>query len=110
MSAVGATERLCTLADLVPGAATRFVVEGQPICVVRFEDDRVYAIGDICSHANVSLSEGEVDPLTRHIECWKHGSSFSLETGQPDTLPATRPVPTYEVVVDGDDVKVVLPR
>ena len=109
MSAVGATERLCTLAELAPGAANRFVVEGHPICVVRFEDDRVYAIGDTCSHANVSLSEGEVDPLTRHIECWKHGSSFSLETGEPDTLPATKPVPTYEVVVDGPDVKVVLP-
>jgi 3-phenylpropionate/trans-cinnamate dioxygenase ferredoxin component len=102
-------ERLCALADLAIDSATRFDVAGHKICVVRFED-AVYAIGDTCSHANVSLSEGEVDPLTRHIECWKHGSCFSLETGQPDTLPATRPVPTYEVVIDGDDVKVVLPR
>jgi 3-phenylpropionate/trans-cinnamate dioxygenase ferredoxin subunit len=104
------TERLCALADLAPGSATRFDVAGHAICVVRFDGDELYAIGDTCSHANVSLSEGEVDPLTRHIECWKHGSSFSLETGQPDTLPATKPVPTYEVVLDGDDVKVVLPR
>ena len=110
MSPVGAGERLCSLADLQAGAASRFELAGHTICVVRFEDDSVYAIGDTCSHANVSLSEGEVDPLTRHIECWKHGSSFSLETGAPDTLPATRPVPTYEVVIDGDDVKVVLPR
>ncbi|MEX2659444.1 MAG: non-heme iron oxygenase ferredoxin subunit [Acidimicrobiales bacterium] len=102
-------ERLCALADLEPGTANFFLVDGHKICVVRFEDDAVYAVGDTCSHANVSLSEGEVDPLTRHIECWKHGSCFSLETGEPDTLPATKPVPTYEVVIDGDDVKVVLP-
>lgn len=107
---MSATERLCALAELTPGTANLIEVGGHKICVVRFEDDSVYAIGDICSHANVSLSEGEVDPLTRHIECWKHGSCFSLETGEPDTLPATRPVPTYEVVIDGDDVKVVLPR
>lgn len=103
-------ERLCALADLEPGAARFFQVGRTKLCVVRFEDDTVYAIGDTCTHADVSLSEGEVDPLTRHIECWKHGSSFSLETGEPDTLPATKPVPTYELVVEGDDVKVVLPR
>jgi 3-phenylpropionate/trans-cinnamate dioxygenase ferredoxin subunit len=102
------TIRLCALDDIERDVATYFEVEGHKLCVVRF-DDSVYAIGDTCSHAEVSLSEGEVDPLTRHIECWKHGSSFSLETGEPDTLPATKPVPTYEVVIDGDDVKVVLP-
>jgi 3-phenylpropionate/trans-cinnamate dioxygenase ferredoxin subunit len=106
---VSAPQRLCALADLAPGTANLFEVAGQKLCVVRFEDDSVYAIGDTCSHAQISLSEGEVDPLTRHVECWKHGSSFSLETGQPDTLPATKPVPTYELVVEGDEVKVVLP-
>ena len=106
---MSAPQRLCALADLTPGTANLFEVGGQKLCVVRFEDDSVYAIGDTCSHAQISLSEGEVDPLTRHVECWKHGSSFSLETGQPDTLPATKPVPTYELVVEGDEVKVVLP-
>ena len=93
------------LADLVPGTATRVDVPGHRICVVRIGDD-VYAIGDTCSHANVSLSEGEVDPGDRHIECWKHGSRFSLVTGEPDCLPATKPVPVYRVDVDGDDVYV----
>ncbi len=59
-------------------------------------------IGDRCTHQDFSLSEGEVDGDTCHIECWKHGSSFSLVTGQPDALPATRPVPVYAArVVDG---------
>ncbi len=65
-------------------------------------DDDVYAIGDRCSHQDISLSEGEVLVEERQIECWKHGSTFSLETGEPQTLPATRPVPVYAVrVVDG---------
>lgn len=106
---MSAAERLCALADLVPGTASLVEIRGHKLCVVRFDDDSVYAVGDTCSHADVSLSEGEVDPLTRHIECWKHSSCFSLETGEPDTLPATKPVPTYDVVLDGDDVKVVLP-
>jgi 3-phenylpropionate/trans-cinnamate dioxygenase ferredoxin subunit len=106
---VSAPQRLCSLADLVPGTANMIEIAGHKLCVVRFDDDAVYAIGDTCSHAQVSLSEGEVDPLTRHVECWKHGSSFSLETGEPDTLPATKPVATYELVLEGGDVKVVLP-
>ena len=46
--------------------------------------------------------------LNREIECWKHGSTFSLIDGKPQSLPATKPVPTYEVRVDGDDVMVVI--
>lgn len=94
-----------SLAALVPGAATR--VDGGPsdVCVVRIGDD-VYAIGDRCSHANVSLSEGDIDEEDRVIECWKHGSAFSLVDGQPQSLPATTAVPVYAVTVDGDDVTV----
>ena len=98
------SERLCALSDLTPLDPKRFDVGKHRICVVRIDDD-VYAIGDTCSHAEVSLSEGEIDPDTKHVECWKHGSSFSLETGHPDSLPATQPVPVYDVkVVDGDVV------
>ena len=61
-------------------------------------------IGDICTHQDISLSEGEVDVDTCHIECWKHGSSFSLITGVPDVLPATRPVPVYRAWVDAGEV------
>jgi 3-phenylpropionate/trans-cinnamate dioxygenase ferredoxin subunit len=92
------------LADLAPGTARKVDVDGRPVAIVRIGDD-VYAIGDTCSHANVSLSEGDVDVEAREIECWKHGSAFSLETGEPVTLPATQPVPVYRAsVVDGDIV------
>jgi len=100
-------QRLCSVGEVTSGEARCFVVGAHKIALVRVGED-FYAIGDTCSHADYSLSEGEVDIDTLQIECWKHGSCFSLKTGEPDTLPATRPVPTYEVQVEGDGVWVVI--
>jgi len=94
--------------DLEAGKATCVQVDGKRIAVVRIDDDW-YAIDDRCSHADYSLSEGEVWTDERELECWKHGSTFSLETGEPQSLPATQAVPVYPVRVDGDDVVVTLP-
>jgi 3-phenylpropionate/trans-cinnamate dioxygenase ferredoxin subunit len=94
---------LCRFDDFPDGTARRFEVDGRSVAVVRIGDD-VYAIGDTCSHANFSLSEGEVLCETKELECWKHGSAFSLETGEAMTLPATQPVPVYEVSVIAGDV------
>jgi 3-phenylpropionate/trans-cinnamate dioxygenase ferredoxin subunit len=101
-------ERVGPLDDLKPGTAKQVIVGLHRIAVVRIDDD-VYAIGDVCSHQDISLSEGEVLCDDRQIECWKHGSAFSLETGEPESLPATKPVPVYEArVVDGE-IEVVIP-
>jgi 3-phenylpropionate/trans-cinnamate dioxygenase ferredoxin subunit len=100
-------ERLCAADDLTSGTARRFEVAGHRICLVRVGDD-FYAIGDQCSHADFSLADGEVYPDEREIECWKHGSTFSLVDGKPQSLPATRPVPVYEVRRQGDDVLVLI--
>lgn len=99
---------VCRVDDLTPGQARRFDVGGHRIAVVRIDDD-VYAIGDQCSHEDYSLAEGEVWEDEREIECPRHGSTFDLATGEPCSLPATKPVPVYEVVRDGDEVAVVLP-
>ena len=89
------------LDEIEPGTARRVDVGGVPVAVVRIGDE-VYAIGDVCSHAEVSLSEGEVWADERELECPKHGSTFDLKTGEPVTLPATQPVPVYAVdVADG---------
>lgn len=64
--------------------------------------DTVYAIGDVCSHAEASLAEGEV--FDGSVECPRHGSEFDLETGAPSSLPATTPVPTYDVSVEDGTV------
>ena len=86
------------LDGLASGAASRVMLGDVAVAVVRIDDD-VYAIGDVCSHANVSLSGGEVFADEREIECPQHGSMFSLTTGEACTLPATQPVPVFDVVV-----------
>lgn len=100
---------VCSLNELAPGSARRVIVDGVAVALVRIGDE-VYAIGDVCSHANVSLSDGEVWEDTCMLECPKHGSSFSLTTGDPDTLPATRPVAVHTArVEDGMVVVEVAP-
>ncbi len=99
------TVRLCEAHELKSGEARRFDVGEHRIALVRIDDD-FYAIGDRCSHADFSLSDGEVLVDDLEIECWKHGSTFDLRTGEPQSLPATKPVPVFEVVLDGTDVLV----
>ena len=95
--------RACAAADVEDGTAIRVMLDGVPVAIVR-SDGEVYAIHDVCSHANVALSEGEIEDQT--IECWLHGSRFDLVTGRPTGLPATKPVPVYPVKIDGDDILV----
>ena len=104
---VGEIVRLCARDDLAPGTARCFDVENHRIALVRIGDD-FYALADRCSHADYSLSEGDVWEDELEIECPKHGSTFSLTTGEPQSLPATQPVPVYAIQIDGDDVSVVL--
>jgi 3-phenylpropionate/trans-cinnamate dioxygenase ferredoxin subunit len=100
--------RLCARGDLDPGTAKRFDVGSHRLALVRVHDE-FFALGDRCSHEDYSLSEGEVLEDECEIECWKHGSTFDLRTGDPCSLPATKPVPVYSVRIEGDDVIVELP-
>jgi 3-phenylpropionate/trans-cinnamate dioxygenase ferredoxin component len=98
--------RACAIGDVSERSAIRVTLAGLPVAIVR-SDGEVYAIYDVCSHANVALSEGEIEGST--IECWLHGSRFDLVTGKPTGLPATVPVPVYPVKIDGDEVFVEVP-
>ena len=102
----GTFERVCALADLTVGEAALADVGGAPVALVRTEERAVHAVGDRCSHGNVSLSEGDVEGCT--LECWLHGSAFDLVTGAPTSPPATTPIPVYPVKIEGDDVYVSL--
>jgi 3-phenylpropionate/trans-cinnamate dioxygenase ferredoxin component len=96
-------ERVCSLDDVADGEAKRFELGKLAVAVVRIGDDW-YAIGDRCTHQNVSLAEGDVLADSLELECWKHGSCFSLVDGQPHALPATKPTPVFTVKIEGDDV------
>jgi len=89
------------LASLPRDRGVRVTVGEHRIAMFRIED-HVYAIGDRCSHAEASLSEGEVWDFT--VECPRHGSEFDLRTGEPGALPATQPVPVYEVSIQDGTV------
>ena len=100
--ATGEQVRVAALDEMDEAEPLRVVVGDRAVALVRLGDD-VYAIGDTCSHAEVSLSGGDVDEDECTLECPKHGSAFDLRTGEPLSLPALRPVPTYSVQVrDGD--------
>ncbi|MGD0254688.1 MAG: non-heme iron oxygenase ferredoxin subunit [Acidimicrobiales bacterium] len=105
---MGDVVRVCGREEIEAGSARRFDVDGHRIALVRIGDE-FYAIGDICSHENYSLSEGEVMVEERELECPKHGSTFDLRTGEACSLPATKAVPVYAVRVEGDDVLLELP-
>lgn len=96
---------VCSFDELADGSVRRVDVGGVGVAVVRIGSG-VYAIGDVCSHANVSLSDGEVWCDELELECPKHGSAFNLETGRPSTLPATQPVAVFDAAVVGGDVVV----
>lgn len=95
--------RACALSDLDDKKPLAVEVGDVAVVLVR-EGDEVHALRDECSHASLSLSEGEV--TRKGIECWLHGSCFDLRTGQPSSPPASEPVDVYAVRIDGDDVYV----
>ena len=99
--------RVCRLDELPEVGVAAAEVNGTVIAVARDENGHVHAVNDTCTHANVSLSEGELDGCT--LECWLHGSRFNMVTGEPSGPPATIPVAVYPVKIDGDDVYVAVP-
>lgn len=86
------------LSELVQDQAVRVDLDGVPMAVVLDSNGDVHAIGDTCTHGQISLSEGFVEGDT--LECWAHGSAFSLTTGFPQNLPAYEPVPVYVVEIE----------
>ena len=84
---------VCALGELADQSAMSVLVGTERICLARVGDE-VFALRDVCSHAEVALSEGVVEPDAT-ISCWLHGSRFDLRTGEPDEPPAWEPVDTF---------------
>ena len=95
--------KIAAVSDVPPGQRAAFTVEGQRIALFNV-DGTYYAIGDSCTHRFGPLSEGAVQGTK--VTCPWHGADFDLKTGTALGPPAQRSVPSYKVVVEGDDIKV----
>lgn len=89
--------------SLVDGKPKKITLGDKDVCVARIGDE-VFAVADMCTHSEASLSEGDIS--NHKIECWLHGAEFDLRTGQALTLPANIPLETYAVSIDGNAVTV----
>jgi len=92
------------VADVPPETLKRVEADGVTLCLAHAEDGNFYAIGDVCTHEEYSLSGGELWDMS--VECPQHGSRFDLRDGHVTGLPAVIPAKTYAVTLEGDDVYV----
>jgi 3-phenylpropionate/trans-cinnamate dioxygenase ferredoxin subunit len=95
----------CRVGDVALHSAKRILIDGLAVAIVH-ADEGFFAINDRCSHADVSLADGEIDGCA--IECWLHGSAFDLRTGVPLSLPAIEPVATYALRITGDGEEAII--
>ena len=98
--------RVAGKADLKEGEGLK-ICHGGRVVAVFLTEGQFYAVDDRCTHAEASLSEGDV--FDTEVECPLHGAVFDLVTGEALTLPATRPVATYPTRVEGAEVLVEIP-
>jgi naphthalene 1,2-dioxygenase ferredoxin component len=99
--------RVAKVGDVPPGAVIRVAAGGKSIALFNL-DGSFYATEDICTHAHASLAEGFVADDT--VECPLHGATFSIKTGEALSAPATEPLKTYPVRVEGQDILVGIPQ
>ncbi len=90
--------------DIVDGQILAISIDETPIALARI-DGHIVAFGDVCSHDDGTLAEGEIDGDC--IVCPRHGARFNVFTGKA-TFPAAHPIPIYETKIVGENVEVKL--
>ena len=100
-------ERVCDAGALPPGAMLRVDVEGIGPVALYNVGGELYASDDTCTHAEGSLSEGDLDGDV--VVCPVHFGFFHVPTGKALGFPATEDLRVHPVVVDGDSVFVAAP-
>ena len=92
-----AWQRAAGADEVAEGLPLGVSVAGYDICLLKWHGN-VYAIDDICSHAEAQLSQGEQDgPI---LQCPRHGGRFDIRTGKAVHYPAFSPVATYPTRVE----------
>jgi 3-phenylpropionate/trans-cinnamate dioxygenase ferredoxin subunit len=99
-----AKQRIASRSDIAAGTVRVFEVNGRSLAVANLDGESFYAIDNLCTHDGGPLGEGRLANGT--VECPRHGARFDLKTGAVRALPAVRPVRTYPVTVEGEDVSV----
>lgn len=89
--------------EIAPGTVKVVRINDMPIGVANV-DGEFYAFGDVCTHDDGPVAEGELDEL--QIECPRHGARFDIRTGEAKLLPAVTPIPVYPLRVEGDEIQV----
>ena len=102
-------DTVAKLDEIPDDGMKQVVVKGEPVGLYRVGDD-VYALSDYCSHEQTFLTDGEFDTELLEVECPLHGSRFNIVDGSVRILPATKPVQSYDVKVEGDLVMVAVPE
>ena len=105
-----ALHKVCSAAEVPAGEVRRYVVDGREVCLANLGEEGFRAVGDVCSHAEALLHEGEIDVDDETIECPRHGSTFDLNSGRPRSLPATLPIPRYDLKLENDDILIEVER
>jgi nitrite reductase/ring-hydroxylating ferredoxin subunit len=101
----GGYQPVAKLDEIADGDMRQVVVRGELVGLYRV-GDAIYAIGDVCTHEEAYLTEGDFEPDELEVECPLHGSRFNVETGDVRILPATRPVDVFDAKVEGDEIMV----
>ena len=89
--------------DVPEGELRQFEVGSEDVAVANV-DGELHAFSDVCTHAQCSLAEGDLEGTT--VTCMCHGSQFDVTTGDVLSGPATEPVQTFEIAVEGDELKI----
>ena len=95
--------RVAGRGDVPAGEMLIVEIEGEEIVLANV-DGQIYAFGNGCTHRGGPLGEGLLEG--DEVECPFHQGRFNVTTGEAVQEPPTEPVPTYDVQVDGDDIKV----
>lgn len=100
---MAASVRIAGLSEIPPGSVFYYEQDGLSVAIANC-DGTLYAVDNVCTHDGGPLNEGEIYCDTFEIECPRHGATFDLRSGRVTALPAVRPIGTYPVTVQGDDV------
>ena len=98
-------KKIANLNDLNDGEVKKIEFDDKAIALFKV-DGNYFATDDTCTHEKASISKGEIEGDI--VTCPHHGARFDIKTGQALSLPAMFPLKTYQIKVDGNDIKIML--